>query len=418
MVDAQSNFDVDEGSFPEMEGRHAPLATSYLPKPFMTELTELISTHGKASKVQRPGVKKSVAKVVGFETVKSRYYTLVRSFKELRAQGYKMDSPRNLRQKHVEALARSWEANGLSASTITNRLSVLRHFAEWIGKPGLVLESHNYVADPDSVRRSQVAIVDKSWSSASVDADALIGHVSQFDWRVGLQLKLMQCFGLRLREAVMFKPLKAIDAAMGLVSVRDGTKGGRERVLAIRTDRQKALIEVLLSKVTRVNESLSHPDFDLKQSVRRTKYVATKFGISKSGLKITLHGLRHQYLNDLYFEITGHHSPVRSGNIASVISALEHDIARALVSKEAGHARVNITNAYIGSERAVNKGIEDAEDRLRTLSNKMHLNTRERAELSELVEHFLSQKAAAELKSKSGKSQSNNEDGKQGQLDI
>jgi site-specific recombinase XerC len=389
----QMDYEV-ENAFPQKEGRHTPLPTAYLPASFMMELSNLIAIHGKTTNLKRPGAGKAVAKVVGFDTLKARHYALIRSFRELRAMGFKMESPRNLREKHVEALVKGWESNGLSASTITNRLSVFRHFSKWIGKPSLVRESQYYVANPNSVRRTQVAIVDKSWSSTStnVDANVLIGHVSQFDWRVGLQLKLMQCFGLRLREAVIFKPLKSIDQGVGFVSVREGTKGGRERVVSIRTERQKALVEELLSKVSRVNESLSHPDFDLKQSLRRTKYVAEHFGITKNGLGITLHGLRHQYLNDLYFEITGCHSPVRTGSVSLMISALEHDIARALVSKDAVLAGSDIRNAYIcDDECEVEKGAAIMVDRLRALTNKRNLSTSERAELSVLIEQILSQ---------------------------
>ncbi|MEL1798181.1 hypothetical protein V2W46_19645, partial [Acinetobacter baumannii] len=86
-----------------------------------------------------------------------------------------------------------------------------------------------------------------------------------------------------------------------------------------------------------------HPDHDLKQALRRFTYVLERFGITKNGLGVTPHGLRHQHLNDLYERIAGAPSPVRSGSLTADIDQLTHDIARARVSQEAGHARLAIS---------------------------------------------------------------------------
>lgn len=360
------------------------LPTAYLPVTFMDELSLLIKNNAKAAANRR-------TKIVGLETMAKRHSVLLRCFKELRAMGYKFESPHNLKQKHVEALARAWEQHGLAAATIANRLSTLRVFAGWIGKPTMVQESASFVANPDSVRRVQVATRDKSWSAQEIDADALIGQVYLFDWRVGLQLKLIQCFGLRKREAVMFKPLKAIKLATNTVTIRDGTKGGRERTLEIRTEQQKSVVAQVLEKVKTVNQTLSHPDLDLKQSMRRFEYVVERFGITQDGLGITVHGLRHQYFCDLYFQLTGMEAPVRRyGNLNACIDRLEHDIARALVSREAGHSRLNITNAYIGSERAVKKGRPNMLGRLNALTNKINLTNAERIEMRDLIDQLVS----------------------------
>lgn len=97
------------------------------------------------------------------------------------------------------------------------------------------------------------------------------------------------------------------------------------------------------------------------------------------------------YLNNLYEEITGMPAPVRRmGSVTMMIDAIEHDIARAIVSQEAGHSRLSISNAYIGSERAVKKGRPEIADRLRALTAKRQLSKAEQSELSDLVEILLS----------------------------
>ena len=71
-----------------------PLPTAHLPIRFMTELSDLNVTYGNTHRL--------------------RNRIQVESFKELRAMGYKLQSPKNLKQKHLYALARAWVANGLS----------------------------------------------------------------------------------------------------------------------------------------------------------------------------------------------------------------------------------------------------------------------------------------------------------------
>lgn len=356
----------------------------YLSKEFMDELVCLMKKEGTVAAHGR-------GKVVGFETKKVRYHALVQGFKELKALGFKLQSPKGLQERHVKALAQSWEADGLSSSTISNRLSVFRVFSDWIGKPGMVKRSVDYVVNPNSARRSLVAKSDKSWSTNGVDADALISHVMQFDPYIGIQMKLAKAFAMRQSETVMFKPLLHADLEHGVITIRDGTKGGRERTAVIRTEEQKAVIDECLSRVSRPHQTLSHPDHNLAQAKRRFKYVCERFGITKKDLGVTGHGLRAQNLNDLYEEITGLPSPVRNvGNITLAISQLEHDIARAVVSQTAGHSRLSITGAYIGSERAIKKGRPAIEDRIRALANKRTRTKDEAKELSALIDELFS----------------------------
>lgn len=349
-----------------------------LPEGFYTELMDLIRENGRGALRQD--------KIVSHETMDNRRELLMLAMRELRGLGFQLESPRNLQQRHVRALTKSWEERKLSASTIANRISVLRALATWIGKPTMIPKSVELVGDPSSVRRQQASIWDKSWSATGIDITALIGMVEQYDARVALQLKLMKAFGLRRKEAVMFRPLKA-DLGVA-IRVRDGTKGGRERVVLIETDEQRQVLALAKSQVKRVNEHIGHPDHNLEQAIRRFNYVVERFGITKHGLGITSHGLRHQHLNDLYEKITGHASPVRSGSVTADIDQLTHDIARARVTHEAGHARLGITSAYIGARpapptRTPEQKAEIA--RLRELAAKETLEQAETAELQKLV---------------------------------
>jgi len=310
----------------------------YLPKKLWQELNQVLREEGrKAARTNKD---------VSHETMERRRENLVLCIRELRGLGFKIESIYSLKQKHVKALVKSWESRKLSASTIANRISFLRLLSNWIGKPGMVQSAADFVSDPNLVRRPQATKTDKSWTAAGIDPRILFNTIEQYDWRVGLQMKLMGAFGLRRKEAVIFKPHMA-DLGIAL-RVRDGTKGGRERVIPIETGEQRALLDFAKSKVLNVKGSICHPDLNLQQAIRRFNYVTEKFGVNKRGLGITSHGLRHQHLNDLYEKLTGVPSPVRSDNLTADIDSLIHDIARARISQEAVHTRLGISNAYIG----------------------------------------------------------------------
>lgn len=320
--------------------------------PLKKALMELIVRHGKVKAV---GIKKPVSN----RTQDWREQCLFLMFKQLKELGYRLERPEQLRETHVKALVAKWEKEELSPSTIQNRLSVARMFASWIGKGGMIRGSEEYVEDPNAVKRSTATTTDKSWSSQGIDKEALFTMVSAYDRWVGMQLRLMDAFALRREEAVMFKPHRADHGHY--IIVRDGTKGGRERSVGIDHDWQRAILDQAKTMATRVNSHIGHPDHSLKQALRRFNYVMERFGITRAGLGITSHGLRHERLNDMFEEITGVPSPVRSLNTGTAAPSIADvdphlvDLARARVSEAAGHNRLSISNAYTGSPAAAKK---------------------------------------------------------------
>lgn len=61
-------------------------------------------------------------KAVSFATQDARREILEQGFRELRALGYKLPDVRGFKERHMTALGHAWEAKGLSASTIQNRI--------------------------------------------------------------------------------------------------------------------------------------------------------------------------------------------------------------------------------------------------------------------------------------------------------
>lgn len=297
-------------------------------------------------------------RVNGAETQAKHKSILILSFREIRRLGYKLNSPRNFREKHLRALITSWEQKGIAPATLQNRISTLRLFCSWIGKPGMIKHSVDYVQKESSVRRTYVAKRDKSWRAHDVDAQMLIRDIESYDRYVAMQLELILAFGLRRREAVMLRPHRA-DRGFFL-AVHDGTKGGRDRVIEIRSDFQREVLDRAKKMAKTLNGHIGNPNRHLKQNLRRFSYVMNRFGITQADLGVTAHGLRHQFLQDRMQQI-GVTPPVRGGEMHQDQQVI--DYARHVVAEEAGHTRLSITSAYCGTFRtARRKPVRESND--------------------------------------------------------
>lgn len=324
-----------------------------------TELSKIITQHNKLT------VKGD--RNVGDLTRNARIDILYQGFRELREIGFKIENPRNFNEKHMHALVSSWEARGLSASTIQNRISMFRIFAGWIGKSNMIKRSQDYCSSPEVVRRSQVAKVDKSWSAKDIDMPTLLLQIEAYSKHAAAQILMMNAFGLRRNEALCFKPnlnwLRIDESGLEYIRVRDGTKGGRERVIVVETQLQRCAL-IYAQQVTgkQKNANIGYPDRSLSQSVQRYNYIMRKFHLTKADLGVTGHGLRHQYANERYEKLSGMQSPVRGGNKPSEIDKDADIDARYQVSEELGHSRISVTAAYYGSHLKSAKKSMDTQD--------------------------------------------------------
>lgn len=293
---------------------------------------------------------KGKEKIVSAATQEARKTVLFASLKQLHKNQFKIQSVYSFKEKHAIFLIREWESSNLSASTIQTRASVLRCFSAWINKPGMIKPVSEYLENPASGVRCYVAKNDKSWTAQGIDAELAISEIEKYDFTTAMHLRLCLTFGLRRKEAIMLKPHRA-DKGLYLV-VTDGTKGGRDRIVPVDTDRKREVINQAKAMARSINNSVSNERRTLKQELSHYSYVLNSRGFNRTELQVTGHGLRHQYLNDRYQEIAGHPTPVRGG---SESNTYEEEIARLTTSEEAGHSRKSITTAYYGSQRMAKK---------------------------------------------------------------
>lgn len=333
------------------------------------QLNEILERHN--------GNHASQCKVISHSTRQARSQGLHRAFTLLRELGFKPE-PGNLAGRHVTALVAYWAAQpeppGLepempatiarlqrphSAAYIQQQLSFLRVYAAWIGKPGLVRAAEHYVNDPKVVRRSYAALEDKGWEGHGVPVEPLLERVSTLDARVGVQLRLMIAFGLRRKEAVMFCPHLAEVPAYALperqraeryvafLRIHRGTKGGRLRYAAVRTEGQRQALEAARTLARHDGDHIGHPGLTLKQSLDLFSNAVRAVGLTKKDLGVTPHGLRHQFAGDLFFEIAHAQPPVRGGEAFPDRATMED--AYRQVARQLGHNRPHISSAYLGS---------------------------------------------------------------------
>ena len=295
-------------------------------------------------------------KTVSTRTKDNRDEVLFRSFKELRELGYKLDNPRNLREKHFVVLLNHWIEKGLSASTMQGNASVLRVFCTWIGRPNMIKPLESYVDDKSLVRRTQVAQEDKSWTGNGIDFEEILKSIDAYDERAGVQLRVIKAFGLRREEAVCFQPIRAMKLGedQNSIYVEKGTKNGLKRHVPITSDEQRAVLAIACRLAKTTEGHIGWESLSLKQAIAKIAYIMQKFGVTKKDMGVTLHGLRHEKMHDIYEEVTGHACPVKGGVKGEVDPALDM-LARNKMTQAAGHARLGITNAYAGSHRKVAK---------------------------------------------------------------
>ncbi len=340
-------------NYREEVGRYA------LPGRIKLELVRVFEKNNVATVKGRVGSQTS-----SYRTREARLSITCAALVELRdICGFKIEMVSALSKKHLEALGHHWEARGQKPATIDNKFSTIRTFAEWIGKRGMVEASHKYVVNPESAKRRLNATEDKSWAGHGIDARELIEKVKCDDERVGVALQLCREFGLRITEALMFRPWE--DIAHGFVMLSHGTKGGRSRPVRIESVEQRNALEAT-KNLTSKRESLIPKDTTSAKWTRHVYAVLARHGITKSGIGITVHGLRHERFHQMWRERTGIEPPIRGGLVRALDPALVKE-TREEITNTAGHSDLRKAGAYLSTPRTTGQEAQRLREQEATL---------------------------------------------------
>jgi site-specific recombinase XerD len=286
-------------------------------------------------------------KPISNSTAAYRKTRLLKMMNELHDEGYMLLAPTSFQPKHARYLVQKMEREGLSASTITNRFSILKTFLGWIGIEDRLGDLKSYLIDPSRAIRQVSAECDKTWSGSGVEITEIVQKMEEGPKYLleALYLQLMRAFGLRIKEALYLRPVE--NSVNGQLYLIKGTKGGRKRSIPIETNEQ----QVLLEKAGRIANDLKNGGHirpvgkSEKACLSRFYYVCHKFGVSRKN-KVVPHGLRHEYANEVYEDHAQSLPPIKGGEYDS--DNPRHVKAKEMVSQRLGHSRSRITSAYIG----------------------------------------------------------------------
>lgn len=253
---------------------------------------------------------------------------------ELHNLGYIHINAHSLKRKHVVALIKHWDKNGISPRSQANRVAFIRWWAKKVGRAHL-LGSNN--AELGMMGASRKVTQSKAWT---ITPDQL-QRVS--DPYIRLSIQMQQAFGLRREEALKFKPSYADH--IDYISLKGSwTKGGRPRDIPVTMPDQRPLLDEVHAKVA--DGSLIPKDKTYIQYQKKYDYMVN--GVAKLR---NLHGLRHAYAQKRYLMLTGWPCPFQNDKTKKQLTSEERDLdqsARLQVSHELGHGRIEITSVYLG----------------------------------------------------------------------
>lgn len=270
-------------------------------------------------------------------TQAARWQALDLAARQLKAMGYRNLRAESLRPRHVQALVKRWQAEGLATGTLKNRLAHLRWWAQKVGRVAAI------PAGNDKLGIARRVYVKAEGSQTSLDPARL---QTVKDPHLRLSLELQAQFGLRREEALKFQPGFA---------VRDGhvhlkaswTKGGRPRDIPIRNDAQRELLD----RVGKLAGGGSLIPAGRSYAEQKNLYERETLASGISGGDRKAHGLRHGYAQTRYWELTGWKCPHAGGPRRGELSPQQREAdrtARLAISREMGHAREEVTAVYLG----------------------------------------------------------------------
>ncbi|CAL80031.1 putative DNA breaking-rejoining enzyme, catalytic core superfamily; putative phage integrase [Bradyrhizobium sp. ORS 278] len=255
--------------------------------------------------------------------------------RELRGLGFKLPAASSLKPRHVEALISHWQTAELSTGTLKNRMGWLRWWAGRVRKANVVPRGNESAGI-----ENRTAFNGNRAHTTQAEKMAALPH------RIQLALRLQMAFGMRLEESLKFRVSQA-DKGHRLAMQSSWCKGGRAREIPVTHPRQRALLDELRQVCgdgSLIPQGQKYVDF--RKEVERVTWGA--------GIR-NMHGHRHWYAQWRYETLTGRPCPASGGATYERLSRTEKAAdfrARRQISSELGHARLAITDTYLGSRFA------------------------------------------------------------------
>lgn len=248
--------------------------------------------------------------------------------------------------EHVKALV---EAGEISVATAQNRISsVNTTFAALRGDRAVQVSPSEYAGKRSAVRTEAPA----AWGTSRVQdaAETLRGAGL---YRAAAVLELARALGVRREEALKADLDRWSREANrhNAVNVQEGTKGGRDAPRWVPVDevQRQALASAVAARPDGSQNLIASHERYVDVAISRSSELNQAREILKQHGLPGYHDSRAAYACERYEQITGCPAPaVAGGRWASTADDLR---ARAMISRELGHGRIDVLVSYVGSSR-------------------------------------------------------------------
>ena len=259
--------------------------------------------------------------------------------RRLQAAGIHQLKPKNLKPRHINAvvgqLRKEVELETRSVGSAKNWLSHLRAYVRLIDRRYLVPRTN-----------AELGFGNRVYVPTESKAVVLTGgHLERVTCPyAAMSLKLQREFGFRREEAIKIQP-KWADRGNHLVLRASWCKGGRERVVPVRTASQRTALDEAKHLAATTQQGSLIPTETYVQQMKRFEYQCRKAGLHGS------HGLRHEYAQRRFRELAGFDCPLKGGpkrqDMTPDMRRKDHEV-RHEISRELGHGRLGILQTYCG----------------------------------------------------------------------
>ena len=250
----------------------------------------------------------------------------IRTISNYLEEKYGLEKINNVKTHMVDSYFADKLEEGLSPATLTSHATAWREIADAVDKQNIVART-NLELGVDRTGAARFQPKDADAEKISEIRDQLVerSETSLKDLALLAAHDLREEFGLRAKESLMSSKVAEHDGKQYLQI--EGTKGGRERELEIRTEAQMQAVEQAINvaqELGNANGRIIPPEMSLAQMYNYQRNTLASLGACKANGN-NMHVMRHGYAQERLSE---------SGD-------------KKLVAEELGHGRESVVAHYV-----------------------------------------------------------------------
>lgn len=256
---------------------------------------------------------------------------------------------RELATSYAEHVRAQVEDGNIAVSTAQNRISTVNTvFAALRGDRHVQISPREYTGSRDNVRTEAPSALNMSRVQNAVTALQAAGLK-----RAAAVLELARAFGVRREEAVKADLDRWVREATRheKINIVDGTKGGRDapRWINVGDEQRQALQNAISARPADSRNLIAPHEHYVDVAIARSSELKQARDILKQYGLPGYHDSRAAYACARYEQITGYPAPAVAGERLAP-KPLDRQ-ARATISAELGHGRIDVLVSYVGSSR-------------------------------------------------------------------